>query len=99
MNSSILPSPRGSVIFKQMDDGAVLYCTDTEAYFGLNPVGVTIWRFLETGATEPEALLNAVHNAFPDAPAGDVRGDVMEFLDELREAGLVGASTRDRDSR
>ena len=98
MTSNSLPRPRGSVIFKEMDDGAVLYCTDSETYFGLNPVGVTIWRFLETGTPETEALLNSVHNAFPDAPEPDVRTDVMEFLDELREAELVVDAAPVRDS-
>jgi len=88
-----LPRPRPSVIFKEMDDGAVLYCTETEVYFGVNAVGVVIWNALAAAEATADDLVAAVCRSFPDAPASEVPADVEEFLAELHGAGLLeGAS-------
>lgn len=88
-----LPSPRSSVIFKEMDDGAVLYCTQSETYFGLNPVGVEVWRFLEGDSGTLQQLVESVRATFPDAPATQVESDVSEFVEELEGAGLLASSS------
>lgn len=84
-----LPSARGSVIYQEMDDGAVLYCTESEVYFGLNATGVHIWRFLAEAEGSLDELVRAIEQTFPDAPDGTVRADVEEFLAALEEAELV----------
>jgi hypothetical protein len=89
-----LPRPRPSVIFKEMDDGAVLYCTASEVYFGVNAVGVVIWNALAAADATADDLVLAVCESFPDAPASEVPADVEEFLAELLGAGLLeGASS------
>lgn len=67
----------------------MLYRTDTETYFGLNAVGVQIWRFLEKGSGDYSGLVQAIRDHFPDAPQDQVEPDVNEFLSELEQAGLV----------
>jgi hypothetical protein len=84
-----LPRPRPCVIFKAMDDGAVLYCTESEIYFGVNAVGVVIWNALAAAEVASEDLVEAVCEAFPDAPASEVPADVEDFLAELHGAGLL----------
>jgi len=80
------------VILKEMDDGAVLYCSETEVYFGLNEVGVCIWNALPPASGNMEELVDTVARSFPDAPADTIRKDTSDFLQELEENGLVGPS-------
>ena len=42
----MLPTRNPKVIFKALATGAVLYSTEEEVYFGLNPVGVRVWELL-----------------------------------------------------
>jgi hypothetical protein len=89
MAATDLPTPKTSVVFKEMEDGAVLYCTESEVYFGLNPVGVRIWHVLEEGAADLPRLVQEVREAYPDAPSDEVSDDVREFLRALVESDLV----------
>ncbi len=89
--SKPLPHPKSSVIYREMDDGGVLYCTRSEVYFGVNPVGAVIWRALQDaeGSGGTDSLIAAVTEAFPDAPEAEVPTDVEDFLRDLSEAGLL----------
>jgi hypothetical protein len=84
-----LPTPSGTVILKELPDGAVLYCTRTEVYFGLNPVGVAIWEALPPSSESLDALVHQVVGRFPDADPQTVRADAIEFMEALRQNGLV----------
>ena len=46
----MLPVPNPKVLFKSMSDGAVLFSTDNEVYFGLNSVGARVWELLPPSA-------------------------------------------------
>lgn len=76
-----------------MDEGGVLFCTRTEAYFGLNPVSALIWTLLpEPGGTESgdlEHLLDGLQEQYPEVPRDLLATDVREFLEELVKSELV----------
>ena len=80
-----------------MEDGAVLYCVESEIYFGLNAVGLRIWSFMEqTGGTLEELVLH-IQSEFPGVPPDAIRNDVLEFLDELDTATLTQSQASDPD--
>ena len=86
-----LPRPRSTVVLKDVPEGAILFCTETETYFSLNPVGVRIWRLLPPiCATEAEvvALLKAEH---PDVDSATISADLRRLLAELMNNKLVEA--------
>ncbi|MDQ1102966.1 PqqD family protein [Nocardioides zeae] len=56
-------------------------------YLELNPVGVSVWECLEQPTTFG-ALVLLLATEY-GAAAAQVRGDVLPFLDELAERGLV----------
>lgn len=93
VSSSPLPRPRASVVWTALPDGAVLFAPDTEIYFSLNSVGAVVWELLGGDCGSVDALCARVLEAFPDAPADEVRGDVTELLAELQRAGLVEGGT------
>ena len=79
-----------AVVFRQMDDGAVLLDLESGVYFGLDQVGTRVWTLLvERGTTD--AVCAAMIEEFdvePDVLAADVR----RLVAELQQGGLVRAT-------
>jgi hypothetical protein len=86
---SQLPRARSTIVWVALPDGAVLFCPETEVYYGLDPVGASIWELLPENAHSLETLSMAVNARFPDGRLDDIRDDVSEFLTALEESGLV----------
>ena len=84
-----LPKARPNVVWTALPDGAVLYATDSELYYGVNSVGALVWELLPPATPSFEALCRVVHERYPDADLEQIRGDVRELLDELHTFGLV----------
>lgn len=84
----LLPVARPAVVWSALPDGAVLFATDTEVYYSLNPVGTLIWQLLPRAGSLDE-LCRAVHAEYPDATLQQIRSDVMELLEDLEGSGLV----------
>ena len=77
-----LPQPAPEVMCQRFDDGAVLFSTRTEVYYGLNLVGTTVWD-LVGGATSFDALCEEVSRRHPGGEADTVRRDVRALIDDL----------------
>jgi hypothetical protein len=88
----LLPHPSPSAIFKELDEGGVLLSTADEVYFGVNPVGARIWSLLPPIYTTFGELCAALERQYPDAPDGQIKIDVQEFLQALIDSGLVVSS-------
>jgi hypothetical protein len=85
----VLPIRNPKVIFKALATGAVLYATDDEVYFGLNPVGVRVWELLPPVHQTLDEVCRVLAAEYPDAGEDVIRVDVSELLDELLKLGLV----------
>ena len=88
----MLPTRNPKVIFKALATGAVLYSTEEEVYFGLNPVGVRVWELLPPVQQRLEDVCRLIAADYPDVPEDVIRADVTELLDELLKLGLVQAA-------
>lgn len=72
--------------WQMIGDEAVIMNLAGSRVLGLNPTGALVWSLLEE--RDEAGLAEAVTERFDiDAPAA--RDDVREFLDLLRERGLV----------
>ncbi|MEP6692370.1 MAG: PqqD family protein [Gemmatimonadaceae bacterium] len=87
--TTLLPAPFPGVIFGAISEGAVLFATETEVYFGLNEVGVKVWGLLPPVCRTLDELCEAIVREYPDAPAEVVRADVEELLADLVANGLA----------
>ena len=87
--SRMLPAPNPDVIFRSLADGAVLFSTTEEVYFGLNEVGSRIWELLPPARQTLDELVGELQADYPDVDAATLRADVEELLGELQEFGLV----------
>jgi hypothetical protein len=71
-----------------MAEGGVLFSSESEVYFGVNPVGSIIWDLLPTVETFEE-LCAALSRRFTDVGLDRITRDVQSFLADLRANGLV----------
>ena len=83
----MLPTRNPKVIFKALATGAVLYSTEEEVYFGLNPVGVRVWELLPPAHQTLEEVARVIAAEYPDAGEEMIRADVSELIDELPSSG------------
>ena len=87
-----LPQPHSTVVYRDLPEGAILFCTRTEVYFSLNPVGARIWRLLPPVCSSEEEVVIQLSQEYPDLNLGKISADVRRLLDELIENGLVDVS-------
>jgi SynChlorMet cassette protein ScmD len=76
------------VLREEFDDWAILFDPDTGNTFGLNPLGVLIWKQLDSHHTLDD-IVQQIREAAKDVPA-DVAGHVRTFLQNAVRLGLVG---------
>lgn len=85
----MLPIPNPDVIYRSLAEGAVLFSTRDEVYFGLNDVGARVWELLPPVATTVDEICTQVAERYPDVSAATIRNDVDDLLAALTEYGLV----------
>jgi SynChlorMet cassette protein ScmD len=79
------------VLREEFDDWAVLFDPDTGNAFGLNPVGVFIWKRLD-GKHTAEEILKDLQKSCKDAP-DEAESHLKDFIQSLVEQGLAGYET------
>ena len=84
----MLPIVNPAVVYRALSEGAVLFSTTDEVYFGLNAVGSRVWELLGVHRTFDD-LCAAIAEEYPDVDPDTVRTDVDELLEELTGYGLV----------
>ena len=80
------------VLREEFDDWAILFDPDTGDAFGLNPVGVFIWKCLN-GKYTPEDIRKKVCKAYknvPNDPEDHIDDHINEFIESLNKNGLAG---------
>jgi len=76
------------VLREEFDDWAVLFDLDTGNAFGLDPVGVFIWKRLD-GRHTIENILKELRQNCEDVPQ-EAEGHLQNFIQNLVEQGLAG---------
>jgi hypothetical protein len=84
-----LPRIKPDVVWTQVAEGAVLFSTSQELYYGANHVAAYVWEQLQLSTASFNDLCAAVRERFPDAPADAVPTDVRELLEDFARHGLV----------
>jgi PqqD family protein of HPr-rel-A system len=76
-----------------VSESGFLFDPYTGLTFSLNPTGRFILERLRDGLSEP-AVRQALEAAFETGPGDDPLRDVREFMQQLRESGLLPAAER-----
>ena len=77
-----------AVLREEFDDWAVLFDPDSGKAFGLNPLGVFIWKYLD-GDHTPSDILRALERHCEGVPE-EADEHVTAFIKALVEQGLAG---------
>jgi coenzyme PQQ synthesis protein D (PqqD) len=83
---STVKIPSG-VIFQQLDGEAVLLSTQSEVFFGLDPVGTQIWQLLENHG-ELRTVVGALLERY-DIGQEELEKELLDFINKLQTKGLV----------
>jgi SynChlorMet cassette protein ScmD len=78
---------------EEFDDWAVLFDPDTGHGFGLNPMGVYLWKLLD-GNHSIDALVEALRRDARDVPEEAAR-HMVAFVEGLAEYNLAGYETEE----
>lgn len=76
------------VLREEFDDWAVLFDPDSGKAFGVNPVGVFIWKHLDGRMTHQDILRDLNKNC--DEVPEEAEEEVGLFIQGLVEEGLAG---------
>lgn len=88
MNTEYLANPDVSCRIED-DDGAILYCSDTNATQIINPIGLEIWETLSSPKSKQD-LIEHLKQVCEGIPEDDVYNDVDEFVARLQQSGFIG---------
>jgi hypothetical protein len=83
-NDTLVANPH--VVFRALEDEAILVDLESGVYFGLNAVGARVWELLQE--TTVGGACEAIAGEF-DAPRDTIDADVTALVDELIAKGLV----------
>src|SRR5262249_39018992 len=75
------------VLFRLVDEEAVLLNLKTELYLGLDPIGARMWKLL-TERSSIQAAYETLLNEYNVEPAR-LRDDLNSFLDDLLQQRLI----------
>ena len=78
---------RPDVVFRQLDDEAVLLDLKSGTYFGLNTVGTRVWQLLGEQAALSN-VLNTLADEY-DAERAELERDLLSLSQELCARGLA----------
>lgn len=76
------------VLREEFDDWAILFDPDSGQAFGLNPMGVFVWKRLDGRHTD-RAIVEELRESCESLPE-EAEQHVRDFIRELVERGLVG---------
>ncbi len=75
------------VKFREEKFGGVLFETRSEKVFTLNPTGTAVVREIKAGGDQ-HAITARLKSRFTD-PAGEIEREIVAFIADLRQRGLV----------
>jgi coenzyme PQQ synthesis protein D (PqqD) len=86
------PQPHPDVVWRRVDEEAVLVNLKTNRIYSLNPTGARLWELISAG-NDREAAEAALIEEF-DVEEGELRNEVAAVLEELAKEGLILEAAR-----
>jgi SynChlorMet cassette protein ScmD len=79
------------VLREEFDDWAILYNPDNAEAIGTNPLGVDIWKRLDSQKSVGE-IVAGIKQEYTNVPE-NAEAEILEFIQKLLQRGLIGIST------
>ena len=74
-------------LYSEIGDEAVILDLNSGAYYGLNDVGVDLWRWLQQPQSK-ENLLNLVLNEY-EVSSEQASKDIQHIIEDMVNSGLI----------
>ncbi|MDX1665490.1 MAG: PqqD family protein [Candidatus Promineifilaceae bacterium] len=87
MTGKSIPVAAEEIIWRVVDDGAVLISPEAGEVRVLNPVGTKIWQLVDGARSTKEIAAELV--ATYDISSEQAASDVLHFLDQLAKRDLI----------
>jgi hypothetical protein len=81
------PRRADGVLYQEAHGQTVLLRVEDGGYFAIDEVGARIWELCD-GQHDLQSVVDVLYAEF-DAPEASVRGDVLEFVSDLRREHLL----------
>lgn len=85
--SNSIPAHSPNLIWRVMNDGAVLVSPEIGKVRVLNEIGATIWQLID-GKKNVEGIAELLANEY-EVSLEQVRSDLTTFISDLTERGLL----------
>lgn len=79
------------IVHSYLEEHIVMMNVETGHYYHFNEVGTRVWELLENGALSLERLADQIKSEF-NADKDEIRRDIISFVSEISEGGLVRIS-------
>ena len=87
LNPDLILQLKGDVRFRVMDDEAVIVCQDTGEILAVNRMGKQVLEAAEKQKSV-KALMQSLESKY-DVPEETLKKDILAFIDEMIEAGVL----------
>jgi hypothetical protein len=77
----------GRLVLTEIEDEAILLNIDQNKYYGLDELGLQIWKWVEDGNGYDELKQLIINHYDVDESIAEV--DLKDFLEQLKEKGLI----------
>ncbi len=88
MKERIYRISENKFVFREEDDGALLFNPDTGGIQALNRTGAIIWKSCISGATISQ-LTKILKKKFAGADEEKIRRDIILFIKKLKKCNLL----------
>lgn len=87
MNLERVPALHPEVVWRVLDDGAVIVTPRAGNVRVLNQVGTTIWQLIDGNNSLADIESQLIHTF--DVPVNQARADLRSFIEELQKRDMI----------
>ena len=90
LNLSTIVCRHDDILSSSIDEETILLSIENSKYYGIDPVGSTIWQIMETPISL-ESIITALQSQY-NVPRKQCHDDVFQFVESLLKKNLITAS-------
>ena len=91
MNETSLYLANPEISLREEDgDGAILFNADSDGLLIINPIGLIIWKHIQSHPRTKADIIAHLKEMCNDVPEEQVENDVVEFIGDLLAKGFIG---------
>lgn len=87
INLNTIVSKKSGILSSVVDEETVLLCIENSKYYGIDPVGTSIWNLLDKPQSIEEVIIS-IRTEY-NVPADQCEKDVIHFINHLLDKKLV----------